>query len=213
MTINERVSDCQSQMTKALPKKFFTQPTRRVAKELLGAYLMHETKGGPIVGRIVETEAYLPKNDPGCHAHKGQTKRNAPMFGAPGHSYVYLCYGMYDLFNVVTEAEGCGAAVLIRALEPVSGIELMQRRRKMKNLQQLTNGPGKLVKALGIHRGQNSLCLRSSDLKILPPNSFPDFKPAEPRFSIVQTTRIGLSLGADLPLRYYIKGNPFISKS
>ncbi len=137
-----------------LSKSFYSRSTVQVAKDLLGQILIHETSDGPVAGRIVEVEAYLPKNDPGCHAARGITPRNAVMFGPAGYSYVYFCYGNHFMFNVVTEKEGTPGAVLIRSLEPVRGMDRMSRRRGKfgpKDIS-LTNGPGKLVQALGINR-------------------------------------------------------------
>ncbi|MBL7661823.1 DNA-3-methyladenine glycosylase [bacterium] len=178
--------------------------TPKVAQLLLGALLIHDTPQGTTAGRIVETEAYLFKNDPACHAHRGQTKRNAVMFGPAGRAYVYLCYGMYELFNVVTNREGVGEAVLIRALEPLVGIEIMQKRRRQKSLRQLCSGPGKLVQAMGIRRQQSGQELSSGNLRIELP------RPAR-RQKITRTKRIGITQGAELNLRYYLSGSEFVS--
>jgi len=181
-----------------LGKKFFNQPTVILAKALLGKYLVfHKMKG-----IIVETEAYLFKDDPGCHASRGITARNAPMFEEAGRAYVYLIYGMYHCLNIVSGKKGEGEAVLIRALEPVSGIESMQKRRKTKKPENLCNGPGKLTQALGITRKQNNQSLLSGDFRIFDSKIKP---------KITTTTRIGLSLGKELPLRFYITGNKYVS--
>lgn len=184
-----------------LDSAFYNRPTATVAKALLGCTLIHGDAGG----MIVETEAYLSRGDPACHAHRGMTKRNAAMFGPAGRSYIYLIYGMYRCFNVVTATEGIGEAVLIRALEPTFGIELMQRRRNTTNLLNLCSGPGKLVMALGLDSSHNDSCLRDGPIKIL---SRRDSR----RPKIVTTTRVGISVGAELPLRFYLAGNRFISK-
>ena len=181
----------------------FKKPTIQIAKDLLGMYLVHETKEGKIVGKIVETEAYL-KDDPGSHSHNGMSKRNEHMFGREGIAYVYLIYGMYHCFNVVTNKEGVGEAVLIRALEPVEGIELMKKKRKVSKEKDLCSGPGKLCIAMGIEKKHSSLCLKESHLKLV--------KKKNKKFEIFETTRIGLSQGKDLPYRFYIKGNEFVSK-
>jgi len=181
-----------------LRKKFFNQPTVNLAKALLGKILVF----GDLSGIIVETEAYLYKNDPGCHASRGQTSRNAPMFGPAGHTYVYLIYGMYHCLNIVSGKKGEGEAVLIRALEPVQGIPLMQKRRKTKNIENLCNGPGKLTQAFGITRKHNNLSLFKGDLRVL--NSH--IKPI-----ICTSGRVGLSAGKELELRFFIKGNRFVS--
>jgi len=182
-----------------LGKTFFNQPTVKLAKALLGKYLVFKN----MKGIIVETEAYLFKDDPGCHASRGMTKRNAPMFEEAGHAYVYLIYGMYHCLNIVSGKKGEGEAVLIRALEPVSGIEIMQKRRKTKKIENLCNGPGKLTQAFGITRRQNNLSLLSGGFRVY------DSK-IKPKISV--SPRIGLSEGKDLELRFYISGNRFVSK-
>jgi DNA-3-methyladenine glycosylase len=187
-----------------LPQSFYLRPTVQVAKDLLGQVLVHETPRGIASGRIVEVEAYLPKGDPGCHAARGKTPRNEVMFGPAGHAYVYFCYGNHFMANVVTEKEGVPAAVLIRALEPITGIPLMVERRQRFHAQQvgLTNGPGKLVQALGIDRGHNRVSLLKKPLYI---------KKGKRSERIGVTTRIGLTEGAELPLRFYLMGNPYVS--
>ncbi|MDR0503215.1 MAG: DNA-3-methyladenine glycosylase [Treponema sp.] len=180
-------------------KKFFRQPTVELAKSLLGKYLTF----GKLKGIIVETEAYLYHDDPGCHAGCGLTERNAPMFGPAGRTYVYLIYGMYHCLNIVSGKEGEGEAVLIRALEPVQGIELMQKRRKTKKIENLCNGPGKLTQAFGITRRHNNLSLIDGPVHILNNRAKPE---------IVSAARIGLSAGKELELRFYIKGNKFVSR-
>jgi DNA-3-methyladenine glycosylase len=184
----------------ALGKKFFNQPTVDLAKALLGKYLVF----GKLKGMIVETEAYLFKDDPGCHAHKGETVRNAPMFGPAGRTYVYLIYGMYHCINIVSGKTGEGEAVLLRALEPVGGIPLMQRRRKTKKIENLCNGPGKLTQAFGITKKHNNLSLLEGPIQV-----FDNKK----KYEITCATRIGLSAGKELELRFFIKDSKFISKT
>ena len=198
----------------SLPNSFYERDTPTIAKELLGCYLVHETPEGTVVGKIVETEAYL-HNDPACHASRGKTPRNAVMFGPPGHAYVYFTYGMYHCFNVVTQKEGIGEAVLIRALEPALGIPLMQKRRHLTEIKNLCSGPAKLVIALGISKKHNCLSLYVPPLTILSPEEF--FKKYKrshliPQHDVHTTTRIGISQAKDLPLRFYIKGNEFVSR-
>ncbi|HYG74591.1 MAG TPA: DNA-3-methyladenine glycosylase [Planctomycetota bacterium] len=193
-----------------LPLSFYTKKTVTVAQALLGTVLVHDTAEGRAAGRIVETEAYLFENDPACHAHRGKTPRNAVMFGPPGHAYIYFIYGMYYCFNVVTAPEGVGEAVLIRALEPLDGIELMKRRRGTSELKNLCSGPGKLVLALGLRPDQNGASLLSGPLTIWTPESFNAPRPK--KSDIVSTPRIGINRGADLPLRFYLKGHPFASR-
>lgn len=190
--------------------EFYKKPTIQVAKNLLGTFLAHESTQGMAVGRIVETEAYL-YNDPSCHGFRGETPRNKPMFGPPGHAYIYFIYGMYHCFNVVTAPVGVGEAVLIRSLEPVEGIDLMQQRRQRTAIHELASGPGKLVIAMGLTREMNGANLITSPLKILPRESFPQKYPAR-KLPVVTTTRIGISSGNHLPLRFYLKDNPFISR-
>jgi len=187
-----------------LSPTFYQGSTQKVAKALLGQILVHETPDGLSSGRIVEVEAYLPKNDPGCHAARGKTPRNSVMFGPPGYAYVYFCYGNHFMFNLVTEKEGIPGAVLIRALEPLKGQDLMVQRRVRFESHELglTNGPGKLVQALGIHRLHNQFPLFKKPLYLIE---------GERKEKIGTTTRIGLTEGADLPLRFYLEGNRYVS--
>lgn len=186
-----------------LPRTFYRRNTKKVAKDLLGKLLLHKTKKGLTAGKIVEVEAYLGESDPGSHASRGITPRNQVMFGKPGFAYVYFIYGNHFLFNAVTEQERKAGAVLIRALEPVKGITLMQKRRKYEHLKILTNGPGKLTQALGITRRQNGLDLTKSNLKI--------FEWVKEKFNIIASTRIGIRKGEKELLRFYIQDNPFVS--
>lgn len=187
-----------------LSQTFYQRSTSQVAKALLGQILVHETPEGLSSGRIVEVEAYLPKNDPGCHAARGKTPRNSVMFGPPGHAYVYFCYGNHFMFNVVTEKEGVPGAVLIRALEPVKGLDLMIRRRgKFKTEEiDITNGPGKLVQALGIRREHNQKPIFKKPLYLIK---------GKRNEKIGVTNRIGLTEGSDLLLRFYLEGNRYVS--
>lgn len=187
-----------------LSQKFYSRPTLPVAKDLLGQILLHETPEGIAAGKIVEVEAYLPKNDPGCHAFRGMTPRNEVIFGKPGYAYVYFCYGNHFLFNIVTERAGVPGAVLIRALEPVKGMELMARRRGGVHPKELslTNGPGKLTQALGIGRSQNKIPAWRKPLYV---------QAAKREEAVGVTTRIGITEGSELPLRFYLKDNPYLS--
>jgi DNA-3-methyladenine glycosylase len=194
-------------------RSFFSRDALRVGKDILGAYLCHDTPDGRAGGMIVEAEAYSMDNDPGCHAFRGMTKRNMAMFGPPGFAYVYFTYGNHWMFNVVVEKESRGCAVLIRALEPVEGLELMRvRRPKAKTDIDLCNGPGKLAQALGIGRDQYGLDLLKSDLRISIPTAAYRKRIIENYGGIIQTTRIGLSAGADLPYRFYLKDHPAVSR-
>jgi len=187
-----------------LGRKFYARPTVKVAQELLGKLLVHEFKNRIVIGKVVETEAYLGSEDPGSHAFKGPTKRSKIMFGKPGHAYVYFAYGNHWMLNVVTEKTGKPGAVLIRAVEPLAGIEIMKRRRKAKDLKKLTNGPAKVTQAFGITGRHNGVDLTKGNLYFA--------KGEEQRFSIIKAKRIGLSKGEELKLRFYIKENRFVSK-
>lgn len=177
-----------------------------MAKDLLGGVLVHRTRAGTTSGLIVETEAYLGQADPGSHAYRGQTERNAVMFGPAGRAYVYFTYGRHYCFNVVCGPVGQAQAVLIRALEPVSGLKLMSNRRKTIDQRQLCNGPAKLTQAMGISRQHNRISLLGSQLFI---------KSLRVNISsqqIVTTPRIGLSHGVNRPYRFYLRGNVWISR-
>ncbi|MDK2985531.1 MAG: DNA-3-methyladenine glycosylase [Clostridia bacterium] len=184
---------------------YYENDTEYVAKDLLGCQLIHYTSEGPTGGIIVETEAYLGKDDPACHSARGKTKRNETMFKGPGFSYVYLIYGIHYCYNVTTGPIDRPEAVLIRALEPKIGIELMQRRRNQNNFRNLCSGPGKLTQALGIDLSVDGERVDTGPVRIYPSN-------LQKKQEIVTTTRIGISVACDWPLRYYIKGNKFISK-
>ncbi|WP_337044584.1 DNA-3-methyladenine glycosylase [Emticicia sp. 17c] len=191
-------------MPHILPKEFYEKyDTVSLSKKLLGCTLVHDSQEGRTAGIIVETEAYL-HNDPACHAYRKKTPRNAAMFEGAGVSYVYLIYGLYHCFNIVSGEKNIGEAVLIRALEPVEGIELMQTRRGTKDIKNLCSGPAKLVTAMGITPDFNFLPLYADEFYCIPPDN--------EDFEIVTTTRIGITQGADLLYRFYIKGNKFVSK-
>jgi DNA-3-methyladenine glycosylase len=189
-----------------LSKSFFARPTLVVAEELIGAQFIVNHPAGRLSGRIVETEAYHQDNDPASHSYRGRTARNAVMFGQPGCLYVYFTYGMHFCMNVVTEPEGIGAAVLIRAVEPIEGIELMQANRG-KNIAflQLTNGPAKCCKAFGIDRRHNGLALDGTYFGM-------DKKNGVRSESILRSQRIGIREGGDLLWRFYESGNPWVSR-
>lgn len=172
------------------------------ARALLGWKLIHKTAEGTTSGYIVETESY-DMHDPASHAYGGMRKRNAAMYEVAGTIYVYFTYGMHYCINIVTGEKGHGQGVLIRALEPVDGIELMKHRRGTENLRILTNGPGKLAQAMGINMSQYGHLLNKGDILLEP-----GFTPAK----ITQTTRIGISKAVDHPWRFYVTGNQFVSK-
>jgi DNA-3-methyladenine glycosylase len=194
-----------------LPQTFYERDTVTVAKDLLGCYLVHGTGAGMTIGRIVEDEAYI-REDPAAHSFRGKTKRNSAMFGPAGHAYVYRIYGLHTCVNVVTGPERTGEAVLIRALEPVAGIDLMQERRGMTDVVSLCSGPGKLTQALGITMDCNGASLVDSPLQIWSPDSLPGLRPEQSTEEIVQTTRVGITKAADLPLRFYLRGNRYVSR-
>lgn len=196
-------------MKKKIPAYFYKDKTIEVAKKLLGAFLVHESPKGKTVGRIIETEAYL-HDDPACHASRGKTRRNRVMFGPPGHAYIYFIYGMYYCLNVVTGPPEVGEAVLIRALEPIFGVDLMKKRRpKAKSLHELMNGPAKLMMAMGIPHSLNGASLTRHPLYLMRDIPHAGINSSH---SMVVTTRIGISKGGHLPLRFYIKDNLFVSK-
>jgi len=190
-----------------LSPAFYERDTVTVAKDLLGCLLVHREEA-TTAGWIVEVEAYL-RGDPAAHSYRGETKRNSVMFGPPGHAYVYLIYGLHTCVNVVT---GAGEAVLIRALEPGIGLELMQARRGMSDPVSLASGPGKLTQALGITMDLNGTSLYDGSLQVRSPDSLPGRRPEGFPGEIVQTTRIGITKAADLPLRYYLKGSRYVSR-
>ena len=179
-----------------LPRTFYDRDTIVIARELLGKYLVHLSRGVERVGRIVETEAYLGPHDLAAHSARGLTERTKVMFGPPGHAYVYMIYGMYFCMNVVTEREGHASAVLLRAIEPV------------KNVTGRTQGPGLLCRAMRIDKRLNARDLLSDEFYIA--------RPAKAdRFTIVRRPRIGVDYArhwANRHLRFYIKGNPFVSR-
>jgi len=192
-----------------LPAEFYLRPTLEVARELLGKLIVRRLPGGDIVsGIIVETDAYLT-GDPASHTYRGLTPRNAVMFGPPGRAYVYLSYGLHNMLNIVCGPAGVGEAVLIRALEPLDGIETMRTLRGgIGSRFGLSSGPGKLGQALQLSvAGDNGLDVtsRHSAIQVCP-------GPWSESFEIVETKRIGISVGVDSPWRYYVKGNPHVSR-
>jgi len=189
-----------------LPRSFFARDTEIVARELLGTVLECRTAEGVVSGRIVETEAYVGEHDLACHAAAGRTKRTAPLYGDPGIAYVYFIYGVHWCVNAVTRPVDHPSAVLIRALEPIAGIEIMRRRRRAARRDiDLTNGPGKLCEALGITGKHNWLPLQQPPLRILAGEEI-----AESR--VQRTARIGITQCRDWPLRWVIRDNAYVSR-
>lgn len=176
--------------------------TLSAAKELLGCILIHETPQGVTAGVIVETEAYL-SDDPACHASRGMTKRNKPMFGPAGDAYVYFVYGMHYCFNVVTNDAGVGEAVLIRALKPLEGLDVMRERRSKQDVTDLCSGPAKLCQALGISLDLNGVSVESGSFRI---------EPGDVSGNIGVSGRIGISRGEELPYRFFIEDSKFVSR-
>jgi DNA-3-methyladenine glycosylase len=184
-----------------LPRRFYARSTVEVARDLLGKVLVH----GPTAGIIVETEAYLGGEDLAAHSARGLTNRTRVIFGPPGHAYVYLIYGMYECLNLVAEQAGHPGCVLIRALEPVAGIDLMGERRGLgRKLEQLANGPGKLTVAMGITRSHNGADVTRGQLVVRE-------QACRREVEIHVTPRIGITQSADLPLRFVAAGNGFVS--
>ena len=198
------------------PRSFYDRPTLKVARDLLGLVLVHNRRGVQTSGVIVEVEAYIGESDPACHAAPGPTRRNQPLYGIPGHAYVYLNYGIHCLVNVVTESHGSPAAVLIRALDPLDGVDVMRRRRLRdakgrRGIEReaalpahsLCRGPGNLTMALGITLAENRVDLLGDRLYI------------EDRGiaigDIAWGPRIGIRVGTESPWRAWVNGHPAVS--
>jgi DNA-3-methyladenine glycosylase len=175
-----------------LPRAFYARPAVEVARALLGKVLVHQDASA----RIVETEAYLGLADGASHAARGPTPRTEVIFGPPGHAYVYLIYGIYNCLNIVAEPEGSPGCVLIRALEPVAGVDAAQQ----------TNGPGKLTRAMGITLRQNGVDVTRGSMTVHKARR-------EEAFAIAVSPRIGITKNVDWPLRFFIEGNRFVSRA
>ncbi len=197
-----------------LPREFYDRPTLDVARDLLGKVLVHRRNGVVTSGAIVEVEAYIGESDPACHAAPGRTRRNAPLYGRPGFSYVYLNYGIHCLVNVVTESEHSPAAVLLRALDPLDGVTTMRRRRaramkgrrpQRDELEQhhLCRGPGNLTMAMAITLLENQLDLSGARLFVEDRGEKPE--------AIAWGPRIGIRVGTERPWRAWVPGHPAVS--
>jgi DNA-3-methyladenine glycosylase len=214
-----RARSARSPAPRVLPAGFYARLTLAVAQDLIGKVLVHDAPDGSASGIIVEAEAYIGESDPACHAAPGPTSRNAPLYGAPGRAYVYFNYGMHWLVNAVTEPEGAPAAVLIRGLEPLEGIESMrarrlawQRRRREGParaglsreipIAQLCRGPGNLTRALAIGAAENRLDLAASRLRI-EDRGF--------RYPVAWSARVGIRVGLEHDWRVYVPGHPAVS--
>jgi DNA-3-methyladenine glycosylase len=202
--------------SRRLPRAFYARPTLEVLEALIGTVLVHDSRGRCAAGVIVEAEAYVGESDPACHAAPGPTGRNAPLYGPPGHAYVYLNYGLHHLVNAVTEPVGRPAAILIRALEPVEGLDLMRRRRIRARTApgkrgarpiadaDLCRGPGNLTVALGVGLAQNMADLTQGALRIENRRIRPD--------RLAWTSRIGIRVGTDRRWRCVWAGHPSVSR-
>jgi DNA-3-methyladenine glycosylase len=200
-----------------LPRSFYDRPTLDVARDLLGKVLVHRRRGIVTSGAIVEVEAYIGESDPACHAAPGPTRRNAPLYGPPGHAYVYLNYGIHCLVNVVTEAEGDPAAVLIRALDPIDGVDVMRRRRRRAvkgrrrasaadlSLHELCRGPGNLTMAMGITLAENQADLLGDRLYVEDRGLAAGLA--------VWGPRVGITVGVERPWRAVAAEHPAVSRA
>jgi len=196
-------------LTRKLPRSFYSRPTLRVARDLLGKYFIRRAGRFVFVGKIVEVEAYRGSIDPASHAYRGKTPRNEVMFGEAGHLYVYFTYGMHFCANVVTECPGKAGAVLLRALEPIRGLERMKLNRTTKgrslDLFQLTNGPAKFCQAFSIVRNDNGTDLLGDRIYITEGEPVVDSE-------VSRSQRVGIRTGRDKKWRYFVKGNPWVSR-
>jgi DNA-3-methyladenine glycosylase len=189
---------------KKLKSSFYNRPTLDIAPEILGKFIVFDSPGGKLSARIVEVEAYIGQDDPACHASRGMTKRNRPMFGPPGFSYIYLIYGMYNCLNFVTEPEDRPAAILLRAAEPDEGGELMLQNSGKSSTKGLLSGPGKFCRAFALTAEQNDLDLTGGLIYIEDRNVKVK--------NIQRSPRVGISAGKDLLWRFYDADSTAVSK-
>ena len=195
---------------KPLARSFYKRNTVVVAFELIGKLLVFNQTGELMQGKIVETEAYLGDQDPASHAYRGVTPRNRVMFGFPGVSYIYFTYGNHHCFNIVTEEEHIPGAVLIRALEPVSGISIMKKRRGTSSHEALTSGPGKLTQAFGMTREHSGRDLTQDESFCVAEDKTAD-STSDSAIHIQTAGRIGISTAKSAPYRFYLRNSPFVS--
>ena len=188
-----------------LPRAFYARDPVVVARAVLGRLLVYDSPQGRLSGRIVEAEAYRGADDPASHAHRGRTARNAAMFGEPGHAYVYFTYGMHHCLNLVTGSAGQASAVLVRALEPVDGGELMRERRGAGATPRLARGPGNVARVLGLTRAHDGLDLVGGPLWLS------DLPPRRGGHRIAQGPRIGIRVALDRDWRCFLEGHPCVS--
>jgi DNA-3-methyladenine glycosylase len=193
-------------LAKPLPRAFYARHPALVAREIIGKRLVRQTADGLCGGRIVEAEAYLSSRDPACHANRGMTRKNAAMFGPPGHAYVYMIHARW-CFNCVTEDIGLGSAVLIRAIEPLEGLPLMHARRGVENILDVARGPARLCQALAIDRSHNTWDLTAGcDLWVEE-----DRQRNGTPLKILRSPRIGISAATHRLLRFYLAGSRYVS--
>lgn len=190
----------------AVPREFFARSALAVAPDLLGCLISHRSPQGEVIVRLTEVEAYLGQRDPGSHAFRGPTPRNAVMFGPPGHVYVYFTYGMHYCMNLVCDPAGSASAVLLRAGEVVAGVEVAAARRPGASLRDLARGPARLTLALGIDRSHNGVdaCEPTSCIAV----RFGEPVPSE---AIACGPRVGVAAGGEMPWRFWIDGDPTVS--
>lgn len=202
----ESLADHEPLAGAPLPVAFYERDPRQVARDLLGCFLVSLVDGVLTGGVIVETEAYLGSDDPGSHAAtRGITARNAVMYGPPGTAYVYFTYGNHHMLNVVCEPDGTAAAVLVRALDPSIGLEVMQTRRGGRTGRELCAGPGRLTQALGVTLEDNGVALGEGRLQV-----YAGMRPDPGKVTV--TGRIGLRQGGELPYRYHLADNIHVSR-
>lgn len=186
-----------------LKRSFYDRPTVEVARDLLGKIIVSTVTGSRLSARIVEVEAYVGRDDPACHAARGETDRNRVMFGPPGFSYIYFIYGMYHCFNIVTERKGFPAAVLLRAAEPGDGLETLRKNSPRGKPEMILSGPGKFCRSFGLTSEHSGLDLTGSHIWLTEGD--------EPAGEIMTGERIGIKIGTDLPYRFYLAESGAVS--